>query len=519
MLNAAVRINSGGCFFMDNKAKKPRIEEEESAKSEIIRRFKANPAVFIGTVAVLIIVVAAFVFVPAFVPNMGGLGADLTFGYYENAPVVYRPGNYFAQMREYYSSQMQANYNAEDAYIINFQIWQNAYQSAVIHTAILREMKKAGYEPPNSLVDREVALQYLDRYRQENDIGKMALWRNVKETIITERYQQDQYELLNPPGEEKFVAAMAVPQRRFEGTAFKLQSYPETEVAAYAAQNSAIFQSVHLSRITLTSGEREARQVLASVKDGSSSFEDAARNQSQDTFADRGGDMGTQMAYELATLIRDEAERDKITALKKGELSDLISDGENWIFFRAEEDPAPMDASDSSQLEKIRSYILLFERGRMDDFFIRKAEELRAKAAAGGPEGFSAALEEAGLEKFSFGPLPVNYGNQGFLPRLEKIEAFSDTVIESFTTNDSFWQTAFSTPLGAVSEPLVLGDQVLLFLPLEEVEPEEYAIESIKSGFRYYAQMAVGNIGPFFMQSPKFRDQFWQTYSRYFMGE
>jgi hypothetical protein len=504
---------------MDNKAKKPQIRDEESAKSEIIRRFKANPGLFIGTVAVLIIVVAAFVFVPAFVPNTGGLGADLTFGYYENDPVVYRPGNYFAQMREEYSSQMQRNYNAEDASIINFQIWQNAYQSAVIHTAILQEMKKTGYEPPNSLVDREVALQYLSRYRQENDIGKMALWRNVKEMLITEKYQRDQYELLPPPGEDEFAASMAVPQRRFEGTAFKLQNYPETEVAAYAARNSAIFQSVHLSRITITSGEKEARQVLSSVKDGTSSFEDAARNQSQDTFADRGGDMGVQMVYELATLIKDEAERSKIAALKKGELSDLVSDGESWTFFRAEENPVPMNIADSSQLEKIRSYILLFERGIMDDYFIRRAEELRAKAAAGGPDGFSAAVEEAGLEKFSFGPLPVNYGNQGFLPRLEKIEAFSDTVLSSFVTSDSFWQTAFSTPLGVISKPLVLGDQVLLFLPLEEVEPEEYAIETIKSNFQYYAQAAVRNIGPFFIQSPKFRDQFWQTYSRYFIGE
>jgi hypothetical protein len=505
---------------MDNKAKKPRIREEESARSEIIRRFKANPAIFIGTVVVLLIVIIAFVFVPAFVPNMGGLGADLTFGYYEKEPIAYRPGNYFAQMHEYYSSQMQRNNNADDSYFVNFQIWQNAYYSALIHTAILQEMKKTGYEPPNSLVDREVALQYLDRYRQENDAGKMTLWRNVKETITTEKYLQDQYELLKPAGEEEFVVSMAASQRRFEGTAFKLQSYPETEVAAYAAQNPALFQSIHLSRVTITSGEQEARQILASVKDGTSSFEDAARNQSQDTFADRGGDMGVQMAYELASLIRDEAERTKINALKKGELSDLVNDGENWMFFRGEENPAPVNTADSSQLEKIRSYILLFERGRMDDYFIRRAEELRAKVLIDGGTGeFSAAVEEAGLELFSFGPLPVNYANLEFFPRLENIAAFSDVVLDSFATSDSFWKTAFFTPLGAISEPLVLGDQVLLFLPLEEVEPEETAIEILKSYFEYYVQATSRNINPFFTQSPKLRDQFWQTYSRYFMGE
>jgi hypothetical protein len=170
-------------------------------------------------------------------------------------------------------------------------------------------------------------------------------------------------------------------------------------------------------------------------------------------------------------------------------------------------------------LEKIRSYILLFERGRMDDYFIRRAEELQAKAAVDGSGGFSAAVEEAELEKFSFGPLPVNYGNLEFLPRLEKIEAFNETVLASFATSDSFWQTAFSTPLGVVSEPLVLGDQVLLLLPLEDVEPEEYAIETLKSNFEYFVNLNTRNIGSFFIQSPKLRDQFWQTYSRYFIGE
>ncbi|MDR0642432.1 MAG: peptidylprolyl isomerase [Treponema sp.] len=504
---------------MDNKAKKPQTRDEESAKSEIIRRFKANPGIFIGTVAVLIIVIVAFVFVPASVPGMGGGGVDLTFGYYEREPITYRPGNYFARMYEYYNSQMRGSYSADDAYFVNFQAWQSAYQETVIHTAILREMKKAGYEPPNSLVDREVALQYLDLYRREDTAGKMALWRNVKETLTTEKYRQDQYELLKPAGEEEFVVSMAGPQRRFEGTAFKLQSYPETEVTAYAAQNSALFRSIHLSRITITSGEQEARQILSSVKDGTSSFEEAARNQSQDNFADRGGDMGVQMVYELATLIRDEAERNKISALKKGELSDLVNDGENWMFFRAEEDSVPMDTADSSQVEKIRSYILLFERGRMDDYFIRRAEELRAKAAVNDGGGFTAAVEEVGLEKFSFGPLPVNYGNLELFPRLEKIEAFNESILASFAASDSFWQTAFSTPLGAVSEPLVLGDQVLLLLPLEELEPEEYTIETLKSEFQYAVYLNTRNIGSFFIQSPKLQDQFWQTYSRYFIGE
>ncbi|MDR2375952.1 MAG: peptidylprolyl isomerase [Treponema sp.] len=510
---------------MAMKVKKQPVHGEDSAKSELIRRFKANPAVFIGTVIVLIIVIIAFVFVPAIVPNISGFGVDYTFGYYDKTPISYRPGNYFALVYEQLVQNNQGTYSEETAAYINLQIWLNAFQSTVVHTGILHEMEKAGYEPSKELVDREVAWAFqvngrfdVASYRQLSNSRKIALWREAQEQIITEAYERDQYEVLKPTGEEDFVVGMAAGQRRFEGVAYNLADYPETELSAYAAQNFALFKRIHFSRITINAGEREARQIFASVKDGAMSFEDAARNQSQDTYAERGGDMGVQMAYEMASIISDEAEREKVLALGRGELSDLINTGENWVFFRAEEDSVAADTGDASQMEKIRSYVLLFERGRMVNYFVRLAEELRAMSGDGG--SFDNAVEEAGLKKFSFGPLAINYGNLPFLPRLEAVEGFTETVLSNFAVTDSFWRVAFSTPLGTVSEPVELGDQVLVLLPLEAEpaeSPEEDA-ENIRLSFQYFFYEASNNIQSFFTQSPKLKDQFWETYSRYLMN-
>jgi hypothetical protein len=506
---------------MAMKVKKQPVREEDSAKSELVRRFKTNPAIFVGTVVILIIVIVAFVFVPAIVPNVGGFGADLTFGFYEKTPIAYRPGNFFAQMYDQYAQQIQRS-GESDASFANFQVWQNSFYAAVVHTGIIHEVEQAGYEPPVELINREVAQQFQVNgrfdaagYRQLDNSRKMAIWRDFQDNLIIEKYLRDQYELVKPAGEEDFVVNMASAQRRFEGAAFDLRNYPDTEVTAYGTQNSALFRTVHLSRITITAGEREARQILASVQDGTSSFEDAARNQSQDTYADRGGDIGVQMAYELSTIINDEAEREKILALRRGELSDIIAIGESWVFFRAEEDPVPADTG--VQTEQIRSYILRFERGRMVDYFVRRAEELRARAAAGGEGGFDAALGEAGLQKFTFGPLAVNYGNLEFFPPLRNIEGFSDTILSTFAVTDSFWQTAFYTPLGTVSEPLELGDQVLVLLPREAVEVGEES-ESARFSFQRYSLSATRNIDPFFIQSPKLKNQFWETYSRYLLN-
>ncbi|MDR1443988.1 MAG: peptidylprolyl isomerase [Treponema sp.] len=499
------------------KVKKPPVRGEDSAQSEFVRRFKANPAIFIGTVLVLIIVIVAFVFVPAIVPSAGGFGADYTFGYYDKTPISYRPGNYFAQMHEQLSRQSQGTYSQEDSAYMDFQIWWNSFRSAVVHTGILYEVAKAGYEPSKALVDREVAQAFQVNgrfdaagYRQLSNSSKISLWREAQERIISDTYLRDQYEILKPAGEEDFVVDMGAAQRLFEGAAYNLQDYPEAELNVYAAQNFALFKTVHFSRITINSGEREARQILASVKDGTMSFDEAARNQSQDSYAERGGDMGVQMAYEMASLISDEAEREKILALGKGEISDLVAAGESWIFFRVEDDPVAADTADASQLEKIRSYLLRFERGRMVDYFAAQAEELRDAAGTG---GFDNAIEGAGLKKFSFGPLAVNYGNLSIFPRLENIEGFTNTALSSFAVTDNFWRIAFTTPPGIVSEPLELGDQVLVLLP-QEAELSEDNAENTRFIFQY-SQDTDSNIQSFFIQSPKFKDQFWDTYSRF----
>jgi hypothetical protein len=499
---------------MAMKVKKPPVRGEDSAQSEFVRRFKTNPGIFIGTVVILIIVIVAFVFVPAIVPNVSGIGADYTFGYYGKTPISYRPGNYFAQMYEQLSRQSQGTYGEEDTAYMEFQNWWNSYQSTVVHTGILQEVEGAGYEPSKETVDREVAQVFqingrfdAAAYRQLTSSRKMAIWRDAQEQLIADTYLRDQYELLKPAGEEDFVVEMASAQRRFEGAAFNLQDYPEAELSAYAAQNFALFKIVHFSRVT-TSGEREARQILASVRDGTLSFDEAVQN--QESYAERGGDMGPQMAYELASLIVNEAEREKVLALTRGEISDLVAAGESWIFFRAEEDPVAADTSDASHLEKIRSYLLRFERGQMVDYFAARAEELRADAEV---NGFDGAIEGAGLKKFSFGPLAINYGNLQIFPRLTGVEGFSETVLSNFAVTDSFWRIAFTTPPGAVSEPLELGDQVLVLLPTE-VELNEDDASNTRFIFQY-SQDINSNIESFFIRNPKFKDQFWDTYSNF----
>jgi hypothetical protein len=508
---------------MANKTKKRPVQEGLSSKEDIIRRFKANPAIFIGTVVVLVIVIIAFVFVPAIVPGAGGgWGEELNFGFYDKIPINYVPGNFFARTREEYA-QMYRNSISDQS--MDFQIWLMAFNRTVERIGILQEMKAAGYTAPEELVDEEVAalLMFQEngrfsaaRYRQLDSATRMNLWRQTQEDIIENRYHSDMEELLRSSREEEFIVNMGSLRRTFDGAAFSVSSYPDSELIAYAEQNSDNFRSTHLSRITINSSEREARQILDSIKDGVLTFEEAARTQSQDSYAERGGDTGIRLVYELSTEISDAQQREGLVALARGALSDLLPIESGWAFFRAEENSYPADTSDPATLEKIRSYVMNFERGRVDAWFIGQAEDLINSTTL---NGFDEAVYSKGLTKFTFGPLPANYGDLRIFPDLSS-SSIPELVNNYASTNLNFWQTAFSTPLDTPSKPLVLGSAVIVLYPKEESSANDEAVNSMKNDFSLYISMNnAQELRSFFVGSEKLDNRIWDTYLRYFMPQ
>jgi hypothetical protein len=497
----------------------------EKSDSELVRRFKTSPLIFIGTFIVLVIVIVAFVLVPAIVPNAGfGRDVDLTFGYYDKVPISYVPGNYFAQYYEMVARYRQNTMNSENYSYASYQIWREAFEGAALHTAILHEMKKSGYTAPVKIVDRDVAKlpQFQENgrfssalYRQMDDNQRLSLWRQVQEDIAKEHFRADVTGLLKPAAEADFISKMAAAQRNFDMTVFSVDAYPEAEYEAYIQEHSDLFRSVHLSMITVNSNEREARKILDSIKNGETTFEDAARAYSKDGYADKGGDMGIKMVHELSIDIPEETEREKVIALVKDEYSDIVKTGSGWSFFRTEEAVQEADASDAAVLEKVRSYIRNFERGRMEDWAIAQADNFITLV---NELGFEEALAQQRIEKRSFGPVPINYGNVDLFTTLA---SQSVPELSGSASDENFWKVAFSTPVKTPSQPVVQGSNVLVLFPNEETAVEESAIEDIKSSFNSYwlNYAAERGLQQHFMNSPKMEDKFMDIYFRYFMNQ
>jgi len=502
-------------------SKEKKVHEEHD--SEMLHRFKSHPFLFIGTFIVLVIIIVAFVLVPAIVPEYGRrANLDLTFGYYDKVPITYVPGNYFAQYYDMVARYRQ-NQDSDNYGYMGYQIWREAYDAAALHTAILQEMKNAGYTAPVKKVDRDVAAlpQFQENgrfsstlYNRMDNNSRLSLWRQVQEEITEKHFRSDVTGLLKPSAEAEFIGRMENPQRNFNMTVFDVDAYPDEEYEAYAREHSELFRNVRLSMVTLGSSEREARRVLDSIKNGETTFEDAARAHSTDVYADRGGDMGMKMFHELSVDIPEEETRDIVISLATGDYSNVIKTTAGWFFFRCEEAAQEADLSDPAVMEKVKSYLRNFERGRMENWAIAKAESFIALV---NERGFNEALSLQGLQNRNFGPVPVNFGNVELFTTLpvQSVEGLSGTA-----ENENFWKAAFSTPVGKPSQWIVQGSNVLVLFPVEEIEAEAERQETVVSNFSaYWLDYMIGqSMQQFFLNSPKMEDKFMDVYFRYFVG-
>lgn len=508
-------------------AKKTPSQEKESASSAIMKKFRQSPVLYVGSVVILVLVVVTFLGGDLLSGGVGRNVGDLTFGYYDNVPISWVPGNMFSQYYENAVRFYQSQGLSLDNFQVAAQIWRQAYEAAVVHTAILQVVNRSNYKVPDRTVDRNVAQlpQFQENgrfsstlYRQMPEASRMNLWRQTQEELAKIMFFRDFFGLLIPNGEVEFIANMATPMRSFEMVAFRVDAYPESEYLSFAHDNPELFNTIHLSRITVGT-EREARRIHDSIVNGTTTFEEAARSQSQDGFADRGGDVGIRYVFELDHEIPSSAARQVVFGLGTGDLSDVINIGGDWAIFRVESELTQSDFDDPTVMDRVRAYIRSFQRGRMEDWAIDQSIDFIAEA---NNVGFDNAARWQNLDRGNFGPLPINFGGIDLFTSLESFSnSFSDLGVnaQDVSANENFWRIAFSTEINTPSEPMVQGNNVLVFFPIEQIDTDESFIENIAAMYEnhYLNSITEQSLQFYFLSNERMDDFFWETYFRYFM--
>jgi hypothetical protein len=493
-----------------------------------------NPLIYAGTIIVLVIVIIAFVFLPVGTGVSVG-GRSISFGQYAGKSIDYGQGTFMAeQVRSLDSLMRQQGLNSSNYQMYDYQLYLWAFERAVIRMGILDEAREAGARVTEDWLDE--AMRQQDAF-QENGVfshelyqktslaTKLSMRNNLRDGQLYEDYLKEVNALRPSSKEMRFVKEMAREQRSIEYVAYPLSLYPDTEVAAWGKSNAQLFRVLTLSRVTIESSEADALKLLKNIQSGKTTFEDVAKASSKDADAQKGGSMGAKYFHEISSSLAVKTDAESLAALKQGELSTVFKTSAGaWSFYRADAAAADADFSKPEVLANVREYMNRSERGVIEDWVIAKAKEI---SSAGGA-AFKTAAKKAGLEVKSAGPFPINYGelsvylqeyNQN-IPLFKTFEGNDIPELDGASTSEQFFSTVFSLKPEALSEPIVLGDNVLVIKLKAEVSAKDEDLAGLEYMYgRLYQNQPTKQIRDRFMKSPKLKNEFFNVFFKYFYSK
>jgi parvulin-like peptidyl-prolyl isomerase len=518
---------------MASQTNKPANKDEK--KSEIVQKPKRgikNPFVYGGTIVILIITVVAFVFIPSFGGSLSGGSNAPTFGSWNGKSITYTPSSYFAnqiqQINDYLRQQGVSEQNFQQ---YAYQVWRLAFQSTMIRTAAIDTVTKAGYRVTEKGLDEAITenSQFqkdgkfsLELYNSTPLATRISIRNTTKNDLLARRYYEDVYTISPSTQEIAFVAAMGKPQRSISYASIALADYPQSDLVAWGIKNAKLFRTFGVSRITITSSEADARKVLQQINDNKLSFEDAAKSQSKDAYADKGGDAGVIPFYVFSNGFSKPADAELVANLKKGQVSNVYKIADKaWAIFKINSEIKDPDFAKPEVISEVRTYMFDKEHGTLEAWAIAKANAIISSDSL---TAFKSAAKKAGLPVKDAGPFIIDIGNPTFyaynqqIPLLQQPNTNNDPTITSAMQDEPFMTQMFSLGVGKISKPLVVGDNVIIFGVTSAKEASDKELSIVKFAYPYFEQQTLDTqIRDAFLGSKKFKDNFNPTFAKLFV--
>lgn len=478
-----------------------------------------HPVLYIFSVLLLIVIAVTFVGAPVVSDAVRGSSGSISFGKYGKEDIEFSQNGYFAQQRELLGQQIKPDGNSSNWKWDMYRVWRGAFERTVVHVGILSEVESnktyISAEQLNKLIIEHGPYQNngefdVEAYQNTPSYKREEFRRDFKENLLKEYYLADYlYGQKTADAEKEYTYGLMKNQRSFNLVFFPLDRIPDADLTAYAQQNPKNFKRIGLSKITLAS-ESDAKKVLKMVQADPESFAETAKAQSTDVFADNGGVMGTTYSYELKSEFSD-ADLDKILALSQGAVSDIIKSGNDYVIYRCTAAATDPDLTSADTIRAIKNYVNRYERGFVEDKAVTVADTFIKNAQA---DGIYAAASNAGVSVYTTEPFCINYGAINYFSQVRVQQGELD--LSSAMYSKDFFIQAFSIKDEEYSKPIILNSGVVV-LKLAEESTRDDIDEAVKLyGAQIDGQLAETDIINYFLTSDKLKDNFHQTFSKYF---
>lgn len=426
---------------------------------------------FIGSVVILIFAAITFVFIPAM--SDGFAQKALVFGKYGNKKIEYKPGTEFSNAVSNYT-EMFRNQGTELNDYSYFYIYNYAFNSAVQAIAYAESVKKSGYAPSAGAVSRAMLPYFLDdngNYSKEfyqsvpkEEINNLKV--QLTNGLVWNRYSEDLLGSQKPvagnrlfglkvsENELNFIGNMGARKRSFDMAVFKKSNYPDSEVKSFGQENSEKFVKYNLSLISVKELS-QAKKLLRQLQNEEIAFADAINEYSDKAYTEADGFLSSSFGYQIKEISKDEKAYNEIVSLGQDQVSGIIEINSGYGIFRSNLPPVQPDFNDSSMVDTVRTYISENEASKIEDFYIASAKEF---ASAASSKSFSSACSDFNCDYVSVPSFCLNYDSSSMFDGIPS----HIPELSSAASNENFLQKAFALKAGEVSEPVVLGDNILV---------------------------------------------------------
>lgn len=543
------------------------IRRKKSRNSETLvhqreEKNKRHPAIWFGSLLILLIIVLAFIALPImsnYIP--GGLTTYATYGQYS---ITNDPRAQFSRQIGY--RQQQAGNEQQYA----LQIYNEAFKDTVAFYARVTLADNSGIVVSEKEVDQSIIDSgrfspegFFDRelYQELDNNSKIRLKEDSRQALLAQTVSEGSAFPLIDNGELDFLKDMLTEEYQVAYVSFPYSDYPEELLLEFAADNEQLFQRLHLERISSSSKEEmdkveqrliadpdsfmeaaaTALPAAAAPKESTDTTEPAAENNNgatavttdavdtnvtAETAAAAGTniddsaiplyfDMDWQFYQQLSYSFSDEETLKTLAMAEIGTVTPIIENGGMWAIYRVKEKSQTVqqliDSDSDALVNAVLDYMLVSETGMLQDNANERAQQFYNKLTET-TEDFNTAAADNDVHVSNYFPLiygqpAYSFGSQSS-PLFKTITTIdNDPTLALGQNNFDFLQQLTNMAVGDSAGPLVIGQNVIVYtlrdkknLPPEEVDSSVAFLPFASSG---WANEAVRNMA---LDSPNLTD-------------
>lgn len=495
--------------------------------------------IMIGSIVILVLSAIIFVLVPALT---GFQTTDVNapvLGSYKGREIKYEQDSDFLTYLNDYATELEKKGYSQSEYM--YTALDQAFANTVIHMAVNDMVEDSGYVVPDELVNRAMRTQFVDEdgnfsaklYNETNKSTIQKIFKKVEEELLFERYYTDfagsgaasyygNAAYFNgaklSSDEAAFVAQINAGKRQFQYVAIKASELPEEEYLVFAQNNPSVFERLDYS-ICTASSEEEMNEIANLLLNNQITFDDATLQLSSNAYNAENGRLNLYNYQIKEELLADPSEYDDFVALGVGDISTVVHTQKGYALFRRNSETKPADLTDPAVQEVVGAYVRVYEEGYIQDYFLDKAKDFTTEVSRYTDESdtaFTEVAEKMGYEVIEPSAFPCNYGNIDFYT---KIPTDTYTELSGIESDKNLLKTLFSLQEGEVSEPFVLGGNIVVFKYKEGIPEDEAVTSSMIYTYPLnvivYSQQSMSNE---FLASPDIKNDIISFYFKYFLG-